>query len=175
MPWKECHVVDQRLRFVARRLDGEKMSALCAEFGISRKTVDKIFRRYQGCGIEGLNDRNRRPHRHANQLPMAIEKRIVRLKREYPGWALRRFGSDYGGSMRLCSVHHQHGPCCPGPVWPGETPPPTARRRREPCLRARAARPRLDRAHGGNVRPLASEARAGRRGSPGWSRLRRSW
>jgi hypothetical protein len=28
MPWKECHVVDERLRFVARLLDGEKMSAL---------------------------------------------------------------------------------------------------------------------------------------------------
>ena len=37
MPWKECHVVDERLRFVARRLDGEKMAALCAEFGISRR------------------------------------------------------------------------------------------------------------------------------------------
>jgi putative transposase len=38
MPWKECHVEDERLRFVARRLDGESMTALCAEFGISRKT-----------------------------------------------------------------------------------------------------------------------------------------
>ena len=28
MPWKECHVVDERLRFVARRLDGEKMAVL---------------------------------------------------------------------------------------------------------------------------------------------------
>ena len=27
MPWKECHVVDERLRFVARLLDGEKMTA----------------------------------------------------------------------------------------------------------------------------------------------------
>src|SRR5262245_41477154 len=25
MPWKECHVVDERLRFIARLLDGEKM------------------------------------------------------------------------------------------------------------------------------------------------------
>lgn len=33
MPWKECHVEDERLRFVARRLDGESMTALCAEFG----------------------------------------------------------------------------------------------------------------------------------------------
>ena len=38
MPWKECHVMDERLRFVARRLEGEKMAPLCAEFGISRKT-----------------------------------------------------------------------------------------------------------------------------------------
>jgi hypothetical protein len=28
MPWKECHVMDERLQFVARRLDGEKMAAL---------------------------------------------------------------------------------------------------------------------------------------------------
>ena len=37
MPWKECHVMDERLRFVARLLEGEKMAPLCAEFGISRK------------------------------------------------------------------------------------------------------------------------------------------
>ena len=35
-------MVDERLRFVARLLDGEKMAALCAEFGISRKTGYKI-------------------------------------------------------------------------------------------------------------------------------------
>ncbi len=29
---------DERLRFVARLLEGEKMKPLCAEFGISRKT-----------------------------------------------------------------------------------------------------------------------------------------
>jgi putative transposase len=86
MPWKECHVVDERLRFIARLLDGEQMTALCAEFGISRKTGYKIYRRYKGCGIEGLTDRSRRPLRHANQLPLAIEQLIVRLKKEYPDW-----------------------------------------------------------------------------------------
>jgi len=29
MPWKECHAVDERLRFIARLLDGEKMAQLC--------------------------------------------------------------------------------------------------------------------------------------------------
>ena len=38
MSWKESNIMDQRLKFVARLLDGEKMSPLCKEFGISRKT-----------------------------------------------------------------------------------------------------------------------------------------
>jgi putative transposase len=42
MPWKEWHVMDERLRFVARLLEGEKMAPLCAEFAISRKTGYKI-------------------------------------------------------------------------------------------------------------------------------------
>jgi putative transposase len=86
MPWKECHVMDERLRFVARLLDGEKMATLCAEFDISRKTGYKIFERYKDCGVDGLTDRSRRPYRHANQLPPALEAWIVRLKKEYPTW-----------------------------------------------------------------------------------------
>jgi putative transposase len=86
MPWKECHVMDERLRFVARLLEGEKMAPLCAEFGISRKTGYKIFDRYKDCGLAALTDRSRRPFRQANRLPPPIEAMIVRLKREYPGW-----------------------------------------------------------------------------------------
>ena len=86
MPWKECQIVQERLRFIARLLDGEKMAGLCREFGISRKTGYKIYNRYKDCGIDGLTDRSRRPYRHANQLPMQIEKLIVNLKKEYPHW-----------------------------------------------------------------------------------------
>jgi len=86
MPWKESSLVDERLRFVARLLDGEKMSMVCREFGISRKTGYKIFNRYKSCGLEGLTDRSRRPYRHANQLPFQIERAILRIKRERPSW-----------------------------------------------------------------------------------------
>ena len=86
MPWKECHVVDERLRFVVRLLDGEKMSTLCTEFGISRKTGYKIYDRYKDCGVHGLTDRSRRPYRHAHQLPLQTEKLIVKLKKDYPDW-----------------------------------------------------------------------------------------
>ena len=78
--------MDERLRFVARLLEGEKMAVLCREFDISRKTGYKLFHRYKDCGLQGLTDRSRRPYRHANKLPLAIETLIVRLKRERPSW-----------------------------------------------------------------------------------------
>ena len=78
--------MDERLRFVARLLDGEKMSELCREFQISRKTGYKIYRRYRDIGLEGLTDRSRRPYRQANRLPFQVESRIVLLKREHPSW-----------------------------------------------------------------------------------------
>lgn len=78
--------MDERVKFVARLLDGETMSGLCREFGISRKTGYKLYARYRDCGVEGLSDRSRRPYRHANQLPIQVETLIVRLKRERPAW-----------------------------------------------------------------------------------------
>lgn len=86
MPWKECNKVDERLKFIARLLDGEKMSHLCEEFGISRKTGYKIFERYKNSGLEGLTDRSRTPYRYANQLPFQIEKAILSIKQEKPTW-----------------------------------------------------------------------------------------
>jgi len=78
--------VDERVRFVARLLDGEKMAVVCREFDISRKTGYKIFQRYKDIGLEGLTDRSRRPYRQASKLPFQIEKLIVQLKREHPSW-----------------------------------------------------------------------------------------
>lgn len=56
VPWKECNVHDESLRCVAHLLDDEKMAAPRREFGISRKTVYKIFNRYK-------DPRPRRPDR----------------------------------------------------------------------------------------------------------------
>lgn len=78
--------MDERVRFMARLLDGEKMATLCGEFGISRKTGYKIAERYKDCGVQGLTDRSRRPLRQANRLSAPLEARIVHLKRAYPDW-----------------------------------------------------------------------------------------
>jgi transposase InsO family protein len=90
MPWKESSVMEERLRFVARLLDGEQMSAVCRSFGISRKTGYKIYNRYKDQGLEALSDRSRRPVRYANQLPEPVERLIVETKKEKPHWGARK-------------------------------------------------------------------------------------
>src|ERR1700722_10997863 len=88
------------------------MSLLCREFGISRVTGYKILDRYEECGLEGLNDRVRRPNSYANQLPAQIEAAIVAAKREKPHWSDRKIRERLLRSLRseikipACSTIH---------------------------------------------------------------------
>ncbi|TKW78931.1 MAG: IS481 family transposase, partial [Bradyrhizobium icense] len=41
MPWKASSVMEERL--LARLLDGEAMTDVCRDYGVSRKTGYKIF------------------------------------------------------------------------------------------------------------------------------------
>ena len=112
--------MDERLRFVARLLEGEKMAPLCAEFGISRKTGYKIFDRYKDCGVGAFTDRSRRPYRQANRLPPPIEAAIVRLKREYPGWGAPKIREKLRRqSTGAAPAGDQHRARRARPPWPG--------------------------------------------------------
>ena len=86
MPWNESNLMNERIKFIARLLDGESMTAVCRAFGITRKTGYKIFNRYKEIGIEGLQNQSRRPHRSANKIPFQIERSILRIKKEWPHW-----------------------------------------------------------------------------------------
>lgn len=63
MPWRACSAMEERLRFVAWLIEGEAMSDLCREFGISRKSGYTIFNRYKEDGTAAFSDRSRRPVR----------------------------------------------------------------------------------------------------------------
>ena len=55
--------------FVADCLRGElPMTALCEDYGISRKTGYKWLGRYREHGPEGLVERSRAPHRHGRSM-----------------------------------------------------------------------------------------------------------
>src|ERR1700688_2564961 len=118
MPWQECRKMDERLRFIARLLDGERMAGLCREFDISRQTGYKIYSRYKDYGLHGLTDRSRRPYRQANRLPFQVESLIVQLRKEHPSWGApkirekikrRRLGIALPAISTVHAVLDRHG------------------------------------------------------------------
>jgi hypothetical protein len=107
--------MEERLRFVARLVDGESMSEVCRQFGISRKTGYKLFNRYKDHGLEALTDRSRRPVRYANQLPAQVEGLIVACKRDKPHWGARKIREllvrRLAGDVRVPARSTVHGDC----------------------------------------------------------------
>src|SRR5215207_2596177 len=101
MPWKECSVMDERLRLVSPLLDGEPMTEVCRAFGISRKTGYKIFDRYKEHGLEALTDRSRRPIRSANQLPGPIESLSPASRTSRTGARARSASSSSGEALDM--------------------------------------------------------------------------
>jgi len=86
MAWTEYNIMDQKLKFIARILEGEKMAPLCREFNISRKTGYKLWNRYKTVGNEALIEQKRTPYRYANKLPLQVEALILDTKKEFSNW-----------------------------------------------------------------------------------------
>lgn len=77
MPWKESNFMTERMKFITRYLEGDKITDLSLEFGISRKTAHKIIKRFYEDGPEGLYNKPRAPLRVANKTPFEVEKLII--------------------------------------------------------------------------------------------------
>jgi transposase-like protein len=78
MSWKETCRMNERERLVKRYEETGAMSALCREFGISRKTGYKWARRYFELGAPGLADRSRRPHSSPTAIDPEMAEALVR-------------------------------------------------------------------------------------------------
>ncbi len=72
MPWKWSTPVDLRMEFITRLHKGERITDLCREYGISRKTGHKLKNRHEELGPMGLEDQSRAPkhtpHRTSPEL-----------------------------------------------------------------------------------------------------------
>lgn len=111
MPWKASSVLDERMKFVGRLLSGEKMAPLCREFGISRVTGHKIWKRYREQGTSGLKHRSRSPHSHPNQVSFDVEQLIIRFKKEKPHWGapkIRELLAQRYPNVRLPAISTVH-------------------------------------------------------------------
>ncbi len=89
MPWKVSHPVSERMQFVVRLQNGERMTDLCQEYGISRKTGYKFWERFKDHGPVGLIDESRAPKRVARRTAAAIEELIVAARQAHPNWGGR--------------------------------------------------------------------------------------
>lgn len=76
MPWKASVIMDEKMKFIGRLLQGDKMAELCREFGISRKTGYKFWDRYKDVGLHGLTDRSRRPFVMPINCPCRLKRKF---------------------------------------------------------------------------------------------------
>lgn len=87
MPWKEKTVMEQRKEFIEQAAECTNFSALCREYGISRKTGYKWLNRFREDG--SVSDRSRRPkYPHAKTAPV-IEAAVLAMREENPSWGGR--------------------------------------------------------------------------------------
>mgnify|MGYP003294752496 CR=1 FL=1 len=87
MPWESRTVEDQRREFAQAAMCCSNFSALCREYGITRRTGLKWVERYQN--HQPLTDRSRRPHRSPCRTPEAVEELVLETRAENPGWGAR--------------------------------------------------------------------------------------
>jgi transposase InsO family protein len=78
------------MMFVSRLQDGERMSELCREFGISRKTGYKLVARFKHDGPVGLYDQSRARHTVRHRVSKPIEEALVELRHNHPTWGARK-------------------------------------------------------------------------------------
>lgn len=73
--------MDEKLLFIADHLrSGVPLSELCRRYGISRKTAYKWVERYRQLGMDGLQERSRRPHGNNQAISYAQRRAIIELR-----------------------------------------------------------------------------------------------
>lgn len=115
MPWMEKRVEMLREEFIARCLEkNQTITALCEEYGISRKTGYKWIKRYFEVG--SLEDQSRKPHKSNSKTDDYVEKLILEVRQEYPGWGARKIqiylrhkGHDMPCERTVNNVLKRHG------------------------------------------------------------------
>ena len=91
MPWECKTVEEQRREFAQAAMNCNNFSALCREFGITRRTGLKWVERYKA--QQPLTDRSRRPHTTPTRTPEDVELLILALRADNPGWGARTIHS----------------------------------------------------------------------------------
>jgi transposase InsO family protein len=90
VPWNGRTPMDLRMEFMARLNKGERMTDLCVEYGISRKTGHKLKKRYEELGVSGLVDQSRAPKHIPHKTSPQVIELVVAERVKHPNWGPRK-------------------------------------------------------------------------------------
>ncbi|WIG58894.1 MAG: ISxac4 transposase [Ktedonobacterales bacterium] len=123
-----------RLAFVAQASQPDvNLSALCAQFGISRPTGYKWVARAQQAGSAGLAERSRRPTTSPTRTAAALEQRVLALRAQHPAWGGRKLRArlqvlapdqPVPAASTITAILQRHGLLAPADRAPHRRPPP---------------------------------------------------
>jgi transposase InsO family protein len=92
---REMSVTEQRYKAVLAVIgDGRTVSEVATDWGVSRRTMHRWLLRYEGNGLEGLNNRSHRPAQSPHQMPPAVEAMVLEMRRSHPYWGARRIAFE---------------------------------------------------------------------------------
>src|SRR5215831_9842624 len=78
------------MEFIARLRKGERVTELCAEYGISRKTGHKFKKRFEEAGAGGLFDQSRAPRHIPHKTPPGVAELVVAERTKHPDWGPKK-------------------------------------------------------------------------------------
>jgi transposase InsO family protein len=93
-----------RLVVTAVKIEGRSKSAVAREYGLSRRWVITLVRRFEADGEAGLQPRSRRPRSSPQRAPAAVEEEIVELRKQ-----LTEQGLDAGAATIAFHLGQRHG------------------------------------------------------------------
>src|SRR5438094_1730691 len=92
---REMSVTEQRYKAVLAVIgDGRTVEEVARDWGISRRTMHRWLARYEGDGLEGLNNRSHRPAHCSHQTSPAMEAMVLEMRRAHAYWGARRIAFE---------------------------------------------------------------------------------
>jgi transposase InsO family protein len=102
-----------RLVVTAVRELGRTKSEVARDYGVSRRWVHELIKRFDADGMAGLEPRSRRPLRSPHQTPVDLEDEIVGLRKTFA-----EQGLDAGAHTICFHLTERHGSApAPSTIW----------------------------------------------------------
>lgn len=94
-------------------VEGRSKAAVGRDYGVSRRWVHELCRRFEADGEAGLEPRSRRPRASPHRIPEALEQEIVELRKD-----LEERGLDAGAHTIAVHLERRHGHApAPSTIW----------------------------------------------------------